>query len=118
MPWRVKRDDAHAPESMDDRARASVRAAAAAADAGPDAAAAADVGPDAAGVEPDAAQTCAICLDSTDLVRLPCCERESAADSSTRFCLECLGLHCDHSGGVGRCPRCARAVSSVVVGIS
>ena len=58
----------------------------------------------AAPVEENEELTCAICFESTDLVALPCCAREET--STTRFCLRCVELLCEHAGGVGRCPKC------------
>lgn len=49
---------------------------------------------------------CAVCLEATEFADLPCCQSKDPADSTTRFCLDCLRLLCEHAGGVGRCPRC------------
>lgn len=44
---------------------------------------------------------CAICLQSSEFVRLPCCE---TIGSTTKFCLDCVRLLCEKSDG--RCPKC------------
>jgi predicted Zn finger-like uncharacterized protein len=57
------------------------------------------------------AQTCAICLEETPLADLPCCDNATTTESTTRFCLECLRMNCEHGGGVARCPRCRAWIS-------
>lgn len=59
-----------------------------------------------ASADAEAEQTCAICLEETALAALPCCDNATTTESTTRFCLECLRMNCDHGGGVARCPRC------------
>ena len=54
----------------------------------------------------DDATSCAICLESAEFITLPCCSGSHTQSSTTRFCLECVTLLCDHAGGNGRCPRC------------
>ena len=61
--------------------------------------------------EGESAQTCAICLEETSLAALPCCDNATTTESTTRFCLECLRMHCEHGGGVARCPRCRAWIS-------
>jgi len=54
----------------------------------------------------DTVVRCAICLESTALVQLPCCE-EGGTESTTRFCLECLRtLVSLNEIGAARCPKC------------
>ena len=50
--------------------------------------------------------TCAICLESTDLTAMPCCTTPDPTSSTTRFCLNCIVLLCNHGGGFARCPMC------------
>mmetsp|Transcript_15548 Transcript_15548/g.32405 ORF Transcript_15548/g.32405 Transcript_15548/m.32405 type:complete len:215 (-) Transcript_15548:284-928(-) len=49
---------------------------------------------------------CAICLDSPDLIILPCCGSAASVTSTTRFCQACIEVICRMAGGVGMCPRC------------
>ena len=72
---------------------------------------------DTAGEEPapevlahEDALTCAICLDSTEFVVMPCCG-PGHESSTTRFCARCVEVICDQAGGVGRCPRCRAWIS-------
>jgi len=52
----------------------------------------------------DEQQTCAICLDSTDLISMPCCGRD---ESTTRFCLRCIEVVCTLApNSRGSCPKC------------
>ena len=55
--------------------------------------------------------TCAICLEETPLAALPCCDNATTTESTTRFCLDCLRMNCEHGGGVARCPRCRAWIS-------
>mmetsp|Transcript_17882 Transcript_17882/g.53208 ORF Transcript_17882/g.53208 Transcript_17882/m.53208 type:complete len:262 (-) Transcript_17882:9-794(-) len=66
---------------------------------------------DAPAAAPDDDLCCAICLESTELAALPCCDGDAPASSTTRFCLACLRLLVDHAGGVARCPRCRAWIS-------
>eukprot|EP00617_Octactis_speculum_P002254 CAMPEP_0185775142 /NCGR_PEP_ID=MMETSP1174-20130828/81186_1 /TAXON_ID=35687 /ORGANISM="Dictyocha speculum, Strain CCMP1381" /LENGTH=251 /DNA_ID=CAMNT_0028462615 /DNA_START=21 /DNA_END=778 /DNA_ORIENTATION=- len=50
---------------------------------------------------------CAVCLIEPDLVLMPCCGN---VGSTTRFCLRCIELVCEHSGGIGRCPKCRATI--------
>lgn len=64
---------------------------------------AADVGGE---VDDDGEQLCcAICLQSSDFVRLPCCE---TVGSTVRFCLDCVRLLCER--GDSRCPKCRASI--------
>mmetsp|Transcript_19060 Transcript_19060/g.59942 ORF Transcript_19060/g.59942 Transcript_19060/m.59942 type:complete len:194 (-) Transcript_19060:67-648(-) len=50
---------------------------------------------------------CGVCLISRELVDMPCCPGEN---STTKFCLRCLTLICQHAGGVGKCPKCRKHI--------
>ena len=55
-------------------------------------------------------QVCGVCLDSTELIRMPCCGRDEA---TTRFCLVCIQMICElapESDGRGRCPKCREEI--------
>jgi len=49
---------------------------------------------------------CAICLDSLELIILPCCGSAATVTSTTRFCQTCIEIICRMAGGTGTCPRC------------
>mmetsp|Transcript_32824 Transcript_32824/g.54018 ORF Transcript_32824/g.54018 Transcript_32824/m.54018 type:complete len:218 (+) Transcript_32824:62-715(+) len=56
-------------------------------------------------------QLCAICLESPDLILMPCCGRE---ESTTRFCQPCIQVVCQMAdGGYGKCPKCRHTISMV-----
>ena len=43
----------------------------------------------------------------------PCCDNATTTESTTRFCLECLRMNCEHGGGVAAAARVCRAWISV-----
>ena len=52
---------------------------------------------------------CAICLESPDLIMMPCCGRENA---STRFCFRCIQIVCDLAADQrGTCPKCRAEIT-------
>ncbi len=60
-------------------------------------------------MEGEDSQICAVCLDSTELVLMPCCGRET---STTRFCQLCIGTICSLApGGFGQCPKCRKTIT-------
>jgi hypothetical protein len=56
----------------------------------------------------DESETCAVCLDATELVVMPCCGRAG----TTNFCQRCIETICEMAdGGYGSCPKCRKTIA-------